>query len=282
METQKEMNTTVDTATTDRVVWQFLDGGINMDPAEFESKYSQLQDEFINNKLKDWGEFLHSAGVLLHYSKLGVLPHTEKEILETLRKKVKDYASHCDFDPLPNSVFSIGGWGGRAIPEMAHLKAAGIIDCILAEQGTKLARALRAEFLEYTNNINSKDTLLELCEHIKHSEETDSKFFIHPVFATLSEEERIVFFKAVIEHDVRNIQHLLISLQQRYNLNLSDGKMDKNLLSEKSFIESFNAYAKKKLKEEERIFNPGIEKYEYVIALLRPILDEFKRAEDNK
>ena len=281
MEPRKEIETAVDTKSKNSIVWEFVDSGINMEPAEFEKKYDLLREELKHNQINNWGEFLHIAGVMLHYSKLKVIPETEKEILAMLRKKIAEYAATGNFEPLSDEVLISGGWEGWGIFEFASLGAKGIIDTILKEQNTRHSQTIRREFLEFVKNIDNEDTILEFCRHIRHYPET-GKFSKQPVFSYLNDEEKENFFRTVAAHEVRHIQNLMISLQRRYNLDLSNESVDKYLLPEKSFVESFNKYAENMLKKEERAYNPGIEKYHHILGWLKPIIQEFNRLESNK
>ena len=269
------MKATVDTDTRSSVVWKFINDGIDMDPTEFKESYTQLKDEIKYNQVDNWGDFLHIAGVMLHYSRLRVVPDTEEEILSMLHQKILENAARGNFEPLPNSVFITGGWRGWGIFEFARLKEAGIIDLIMKEQNAKSIQAIKEEFLEFIKNIDEEDKLLELCEHIKLVP-GGGKFARQPVFSCLDEKEKESFFKTVIAHEMRNIHRFVLSLQQRYNVGVINAGVEDYLMPEEGFIESFNEYAEKKLNEEKREYNPGIEKYQYIMDLLVPIRTEFK------
>ena len=282
METQKEMKAPVDTKSKNSVVWEFVAWNeMNMNPAEFETKYKLLLAQINDNKLNSWGEVLHAAGVMLHYSRLKIIPDSEEEIIEIFRKKITEYAATSDFEPLSDAVLITGGFGGHVIRQFARLKAAGIPDSILIEQDSKRAYSLKKKFLEYVKNIDKEKKLSELCQEITINS-TKGKFSTLPVFASLDEKEREKFFKSVMTHKVGTIVAFVTALARRYAKGADNGSVVTYLMSEREFIESFNAYAEKKLQEEEPRFNPRIEKYQYVIEWLIPIINRFNRSKTNK
>ena len=285
LDAYKKMKEFIDKHSRRSIVWTLIAREIiNMKPSEFKKSFKLLRNEINYNKLNDWEELLHAIGLMLHYSKLGIIPDAEKEIINMCRNKVTDYASEKNFEPLDEFDLHTGGAGGWAIYEFQLLKDNGIIDLILEKQKLKKEQNIKTEFLELIKNIAREDKLLELCEHliVYNYNVPTGKFSKYPVLSYIEGKDRESFFKAVMSHKVMNILKLISSLDNRYNLSVSNAGIESYLIPEKSFINSFNEYAKQKWEEEPRTNNPNIEKYQHVMEWLKNIIAEFNKVENKK
>ena len=259
------------------IVREFMVDGIDMTPSDFKKKFPQLKDAVINKKLNSWGEFFNAAEVMLNYSIMGVIKEDRQEIIQMFREQVKDYVSSDKISPLADDEFASLTTGAR----FGALLDAGVMDSIMVEQKEILEQSVKQEFPKLIKRAEEESQLLRLCDYIRHYPKP-GMFFKLPVFSYLSAAEEQVFFRAVMSHKIKTITWFLGSLHNRYKRDFIYSSAGDYLLGESSFVDRFNEYAKNRLDEEERINNPSIEKYQYVIAWLQPLIQEFKHRESVK
>ena len=259
------------------IIQDFIERGIDMSQSDFEEKYPQLEDAITSNKINSWEEFLNAAVVMLNYSELGVIQKDKEQIIEMFRGKIKDYVSSGKMEHLDaDDYFYI-----TAGTKFAELVSAGIVDSIMAEQKAREKQDAKREFPKLIKGVGDESKLFSLCDDIIHYR-VPGRFSKLPVFSYLNEADSEEFFELVMSHKIDTIIRFLGALHNRYKRDFIYNGSGDYLLKESPFIERFNEYAKNKLDKAERINNPSIEKYQYVMAWLKPLLQEFKFRESVK